>query len=47
MLDVDHSTICKFDSKFSGFMQVVDKLRYLRDVLMDQETAILCPDPNV
>lgn len=47
MLDVDHNTICKFDSKFGGFMQVADKLVYLRGILMGQETGTVCPDPNV
>ncbi|KAE9380791.1 hypothetical protein N431DRAFT_459708 [Stipitochalara longipes BDJ] len=35
MLDVDHNTICKFDSKIGGFMQVADKLRHIRDILMN------------
>jgi hypothetical protein len=32
--DVDHNTICKFDSKFGGFMQVAAKLRHIRDILL-------------
>ena len=47
MLDVDHNTICKFDSKIGGFMQVVDKLRHLRSVLMGQEGSTSGPASNV
>ncbi|KAH8796956.1 hypothetical protein F5882DRAFT_476629 [Hyaloscypha sp. PMI_1271] len=35
MLGVDHSTICKFDSKIGGFIQLADKLRHIRDILMN------------
>ncbi|KAK6613001.1 hypothetical protein H4I95_01345 [Botrytis cinerea] len=33
MPDVDHNTICKFESKFGGFEQVADKLRHLKSIL--------------
>ncbi|KAF7953923.1 uncharacterized protein EAE97_001321 [Botrytis byssoidea] len=33
MPDVDHNTICKFESKFGGFEQVADKLRHLKNIL--------------
>jgi hypothetical protein len=46
MLDVDHNTICKFDSKIGGFMQVADKLRHIRDILMNNVGKI-GPESNV
>ncbi|KAF7902359.1 hypothetical protein EAF00_002262 [Botryotinia globosa] len=33
MPDVNHNTICKFESKFGGFEQVADKLRHLKNIL--------------
>lgn len=47
MLDVDHNTICKYDSKIGGFMQVADKLRYLRGILLDENDDIAGPGSNV
>jgi hypothetical protein len=35
MANVDHNTICKFDSKFDGFIDVVTQLQYLRNLLMN------------
>ncbi|OBT73983.1 hypothetical protein VF21_05998 [Pseudogymnoascus sp. 05NY08] len=35
MENVDHNTICKFDSKFNGFIELVTQLRYLRGLLMN------------
>ncbi|TGO71041.1 hypothetical protein BELL_0627g00030 [Botrytis elliptica] len=40
MPDVDHNTICKFESKFGGFEQVADKLRHLKDIL-DRKSDVL------
>jgi len=34
--DVDHNTICKFESKFGGFIYVAEKLEYLKDVLTNE-----------
>ncbi|TVY82809.1 Protein SERAC1 [Lachnellula suecica] len=39
MLNADHSTICKFDSRFGGFMHVKDKLECLKDLLLPSESV--------
>jgi len=46
MLGVDHSTICKFESKIGGFIQLADKLRHIRDILMNNVGRI-GPEVNV
>jgi hypothetical protein len=40
MADVDHNTICKFDSKIGGFMLVAAKLRHIRNILKGQSSII-------
>ena len=39
ILNTDHHTICKFDTKFGGYMAVLDRLRKLKVAVTDEGAA--------
>ena len=34
ILNTDHHTVCRFDTKFGGYMAVLDRLRKLKIAIM-------------
>ena len=39
ILNTDHHTVCKFDTKFGGYMAVLDRLRKLKVAVTDEGAA--------
>ncbi len=47
MSNADHSGICKFESKVSGYMLVLDRLTRIREALIDRDVNETGPTQNV
>ncbi len=48
--NVDHHTISKFDTKFGGYMPVLDQLKKIREALLEgagRAPAMIEEPPNV
>ena len=40
MLGADHSTVCKFETKFGGYMIVLDRLKKIRVELLSNGVVV-------